>query len=177
MAWLEKNKRNWRLTCLLLLFIAVIGPWFLERINIPAPYDCPGIRLDDNFCGTPTSILWILIFILFNLKDFISSLFNGTGITAALLFISGLLIIILPPLSTLLLIFFEDHPRRKKVQIALFSFGAAASLFFVFAGQLIPDFSNPIWLLWGFWLYLIAAAGMLILESLLLLKTRPTTYG
>lgn len=174
---LEKHKRGWRVTCLILLFIGIIGPWFVERIAIPAPYDCPGVRLNDNMCGTPTSILWILIFILSNLKEFISSLFNGTGSTAAFLFISFLLIIILPPTSTLILIFFEDLPRRKKVQITLFGLGAAASLFFVFAGQLIPDFSNPIWLLWGFWLYLIAATLMLILELLLLLKTQSTAHG
>jgi hypothetical protein len=177
MSRVEKYKRGWRVTFLILLFIAIIGPWFLDRINIPAPYDCPGIRLDDNFCGTPKSILWILMTILFNLPDFITSLFSRPGNSAALIFLLVLLIIVVPPLSSLFLIFYEDHSRRKKAQISLFSLGAAAAISFAIAIQIIPDFSSSNRVLWGVWLYIIAATITIILESVLLLKTQPAAYG
>jgi hypothetical protein len=121
MSWLNEHKRGWRITFVILLIIAIIGPWFLERINIPSPHDCPGIRLDDNFCGTPTSILRIMIFILFNLTDFMTSLLNGISTLTALLLISAGIIILLPLFSTLILILFEDHRRTfsSKILIAM----------------------------------------------------------
>lgn len=168
MSWLNEHKRGWRITFLILLFTALIGPWFLERINIPGPYDCPGIRLDENMCGTPTSILWMLIFILFNLNEFIASLLNGTSTISALLLISAGIIILLPLVSTLFLILYEDHRRRKILQIVIFTLAAAASLFW--ASQLLQDFSSVYWAIWGTWLYISATASMLLLESLLLLE-------
>jgi hypothetical protein len=177
MTLLEKYKRGWRITFLLLLFIAIIGPWFLERINIPAPYDCPGYRLDDNFCGTPKSILWILILVIFNLPDFIASLFSGPGSLVGLIFLSVLVIILVPPFSSLFLIFYEDHSRRKKAQILLFSLGVAAAISFTIAIQIIPSFSSSNRVLWGVWLYIMAATITIILESVLILKTQPATYG
>jgi hypothetical protein len=62
-----------------------------------------------------------MIFILFNLTDFMTSLLNGISTLTALLLISAGIIILLPLFSTLILILFEDHRRTfsSKILIAM----------------------------------------------------------
>src|SRR5512134_1742599 len=62
MLWLKEHRRIWRAAFLITLIIAMIGPWFFDKIWVPQPYTCslPNVRLDDVFCGVPTSITWLL---------------------------------------------------------------------------------------------------------------------
>ena len=40
MSTLIENKRTWRAVALILLLIAMIGPWFYERVYVPLPKLC-----------------------------------------------------------------------------------------------------------------------------------------
>jgi hypothetical protein len=61
MSWINKHKRVWRVAILVLLLVAIMGPWTFDRINVPSEYPCstPNIRLEGDFCGTPMSGIWI----------------------------------------------------------------------------------------------------------------------
>ncbi len=47
MKWLKTHQRVWRLAILLLLLIAIAGPWAFDLVNVPAEYSCaaPYVRL------------------------------------------------------------------------------------------------------------------------------------
>jgi hypothetical protein len=55
MSWINEHKSVGRVAVLMLLLVAMMGPWTFDLINVPAEYPCsaPNIRLDDDFCGTP----------------------------------------------------------------------------------------------------------------------------
>ena len=79
MLWLDKNKRIWRTAILIMLLVALIGPWTFERINVPAKYPCtsPFIRLEGDFCGEPMSGIWILSLMIFGMVSSSMGLASG----------------------------------------------------------------------------------------------------
>lgn len=61
MSTIVKNSRTWRAVALILLLIAMIGPWTYERVYVPPPEPCtaPNVQVEgDLYCGIPFSILW-----------------------------------------------------------------------------------------------------------------------
>ncbi len=63
MSWINKHKRVWRVAILVLLLVAIMGPWTFDRINVPSEYPC-SVRLEGDFCGTPMSGIWIFSWII-----------------------------------------------------------------------------------------------------------------
>ena len=79
MSWLQKNKQLWRISILLSLMVAFLGPWVYERISVPAEYACspPFIRLEGDFCGSPILGFQLFIWIIGGLLSMGGSLITG----------------------------------------------------------------------------------------------------
>ena len=42
MAWFQGHKTVWRMAILVLLLVALLGPWWYDLINVPAKYHVLG---------------------------------------------------------------------------------------------------------------------------------------
>jgi hypothetical protein len=163
MLWIKERKRIWRTAVLLLLLIALTGPWFFDRIWVPAEYICsaPNIRLDDAFCGKPQSLMSFSSFMVGDFQNMAANLFAGETDPMSLIFISFLLLLALPLLSTSILILRGDQQRWHRFQMIVLGLAAGIGLFLGLA-----DFSQSYSALWGVWLYIALVVGMLIWERL-----------
>jgi hypothetical protein len=179
MSWINEHKRVWRVAILVLLLVAIMGPWTFDRINVPAEYPCsaPDIRLEGDFCGMPISGIWIFSWMIGGFIIMGVELVTGaTGFAdsggeflRAFLFIMVLLLLLLPIFSTLFLIVRGDRRRRQVFNAA--AWGLAASIGLLIG---ITIYQKLFWRLWGIWLYIGLAVSALILEVLTLVAgTRP----
>lgn len=183
MEWTNKYKKVWRVAVLVLLPIAIMGPWTFDRIYVPSKYPCsyPYFRLEGDFCGVP---LWGITVFYFMASTFINiSVELVTGATALtdrageLLFSVFLpLLLVLPFVSTFLLILRGDHRCRQAFSIVTWSLAAGAGLL---GGMLmgLSDSLKYFRFLWGIWLYIGLAASTLILEVLTLATGRRPSQG
>ncbi len=178
MSWINKHKRVWRVAVLVLLLVAMAGPWTFDLINVPAKYPCsaPNIRLEGDFCGVPISGIRIFSWIIGGFISIGVGLVTGaTGfVESARLFLVSLVLSlhVLPFFGTLPLILRGDRRRRQVFNVV--AWGLAAGI-----GLLIGLSSYPrlFWVLWGIWLYVGLAAGALILEALTLAAGRRSRQG
>ncbi len=164
MLWFNEYKRNCRLFFLVMLIVAMIGPWFYDRSGVPLPYGCsfPNIRFDDDFCGVPISITWLLREIPSQFSYLISGLISGdhrSYATREWLVLLFSIFLILPFLSTPIVIKWEKQTFHHV------SLGLAAGTGLLI-GMLALRFSVASWMLWGVWLYILLTAGLLIVEVL-----------
>jgi len=178
MSWISEHKKVWRGAILVLLLVAIMGPWTFELINVPSKYPCspPFIRLEGDYCGEPMSGIWIFGWMV---NVFI---YTSAGlISGAMVFIEWVrealisllsFLLVLPFFSTLLLILRGDRRHRQMLNIA--AWGLAAGIGLVWG---ISSFSSPVWALWGLWLYIGLAASALILEMLTLVEGRRLNQG
>jgi hypothetical protein len=176
MSRLNEYRRVWRVAVLVLLLVAITGPWTFEVVWVPSeppfsPCSAPYIRLDDDFCGAPQSGVKLLRWMG---EGFVyASEQLATGGTDFIEWTRGLVVglllflIVLPLFSTLLLILRGDGKGRRVFSIA--ACGIATGI-----GLLIGISSYPrqFVVLWGVWLYTGLATGTLILEVLALVKGR-----
>ena len=170
MSWIDEDKRNWRRLFLVLLLVAIGGPWFFNNTNVPEPF-CPGIWLDENFCGTTAPGLQIFLVAFGGLFSAGRGLLTQSMDFAAWsrLFLSSLLLLLLLPfLTTLFVIRRVDHRRWHLCHVLALGLAAAG------AGLLmgLPGFSRPHWMLWGPLLYICLAIGMLLWEALVFYDER-----
>ena len=170
MSWIYEHQRNWRIVLLILIVLAVMGPWVFDRINVPAKYECtaPNIRLEGDFCGVPitgiNSILWIgsgLTFMIFGLL---------TGEFALSEMIRELSIVwlfpFLPFISTLLLILRGNNRLR---QVFTFFSWILALVGALYIG--LVNYPRLFWEVWGIWLYTALAISALLVEILVIFST------
>jgi hypothetical protein len=173
MAWFYKNKRYWRIAFLILLALAISGPWWFDRIWVPSAYTCtaPNLRLDEYFCGIPLSITWFYSSFVAQ----IGSLVTGVATNALspgdaareVLFMMWITLPLLPLLTTIFVLLPGDQQRDHLLHRV--GLGLAA----VLAGLIgIFEFSRASWVLWGTWLYIALALGMLLLEILVFRQRR-----
>ena len=55
MSTILKNIRTWRALTLILLLIAMLGPWTYERVYVPPPCTAPNVQVEafrSQFCGS-----------------------------------------------------------------------------------------------------------------------------
>ena len=176
MLWLDKHKRVWRLALLVLLIVAIMGPWTFERINVPSKYPCspPFIRLEGDFCGEPMSGIWIFSLMIYGMIS--SSLAFVTGgivfisWVRQLIFSSFLILLLLPIFTTILLIRTRDS-RRWRIS-HLIAWGLAGAVGAVVLLLDLSNFSRQFWMLWGAWLFIGLVICALILEMLTLAARR-----
>jgi hypothetical protein len=182
MSWIKEHKGVWRLTVLVLLLVAIIGPWTFDRIYVPSKYQCaaPSVRLEGDFCGIPLSGMWIFSVLAGGLLNMIVGLVTGArtftdmGSEAAFVLFSGLIrfLLVLPGFSSLSFILGGDRQRRQVFHVAVWGLAAAAGLLLG-----VSDFSRLHWAVWGIWLYTGLATSALILEGLLLAAGRRASWG
>lgn len=162
--WFVRYKHALRLAILALLIVSLLGPWGYDRIHVPAEYTCslPNIRLYGDFCGMPMS--WLSGFLLFAgaffhiLWQLITGTFNGRG-GGELLGVLLLALPILPLFSSLLLLKKKAPFRLRGFHLIAWGLGC---IFPVFILSFQPNV--PILLLWGPWLYVLAAVGAVVVE-------------
>jgi hypothetical protein len=177
MSLIYEHQRNWRIALLILIVLAVMGPWVFERLNVPAKYECtaPNVRLEGDFCGVPMtgiqSILWMgsgSIFMIFGLLtgEFVLSERIRELLTAWLL-----LFPLLPFISTLLLILRGNTLSRQVFAIVSWVLAIAACLFISF--QINP---RQLWASWGLWLYILSGFCALIYEIIMIRQEKRKSY-
>jgi hypothetical protein len=164
MLWFKEYKRNWRVTFLIMQIIAMIGPWFFDRIWVPQPYICssPNVRLDDVFCGVPISITWLLAGVPSQFTYLVNALIAGSTSNYAAtewLFILFSIFLTFPFLSTPVLILWQEQPYWSAIHRVALGLAAGTGLLIG-----ILDFSVASWMLWGVWLYICLTICMWGLE-------------
>jgi hypothetical protein len=169
MTWMNEHKREWRAIVLVLLLVAIIGPWTLDLIVVPSEYSCsaPAIRLNGDYCGIPMSGIWVLSAMTGVLANMIVYLATGTTAFTDRFreFSFGLLglLLVLPFFSTLFLILREDNRGRFVFHLAILSLAVGTGLWVATVSHL-----KQFWVLWGIWLYVGLAVSALILEVVML---------
>lgn len=170
---MNEYKSSWRKLFLVLLLVALGGPWYFDRVAVPGPYACSsGVRLDDNFCGLPGMGLVIVPFAFGGLFNAASGLF-ATSLdfaTWSRLFLSTLLLwlILLPFLSILFVMWRAENRRGQLFHIIVLGLAAVSTGLFLS----LPSFSRLHWALWGPWFYMCLALSMLLLELLAFWESR-----
>jgi len=176
--WINEHKNVWRVAVLLLLSVAVMGPWTFDLINVPSEYPCsaPFIRLENDFCGMPRPGIWVFSWMVGGFINMVVRLVTGATVFTDLAFefLYSLLplLLVLPFCSTLLLILGGDRRRRQVFHVAAWGLAAGVGLLLG-----MSSFSRLLWALWGLWLYIGLAAGALILEVLTLAAGRRPSQG
>jgi hypothetical protein len=171
MWWIQANTRNWRKVILILLVLAILGPWAFDKTNVPAQYACgpTSVRLEGDFCGHPTSgiqilfwmIEWLFVFIIRLISreaDFVQEGFNFWIVYNSLI----LILLILPIINILVMIFRGAQPRLQKFHLVVCGLNLAPALLVGLSG-----FPNIYFVLWGTWLYILSLISILILEAVL----------
>jgi hypothetical protein len=177
MSWINAHKNTGRVAVLVLLLMAIIGPWTYTSDGVPPPEWCraPLILLKSDRCVRPMSGLEVLSFMAGAFLTMSAGLM--TGATAlperaheylgVFLFIVFVFLLLLPFLTTLLMIRGGVSHRLRTFHLIAWGLAAVLSLLpFVSQWAQIPA------RLWGIWLYIGLAAGALILEALALVASR-----
>jgi len=178
MSWINEPKRAWRVAILMLLLLAIIGPWAFDLINVPSEYSCsaPFIRLKGDFCGAPSSGMW---FLMVGVVEFIHQVVRLVTGAATLADLSRMPLIsllallpLLPFFSTLVLILLGDRPGQQVFHLAAWGLAVAWTLgLLLFAPEL------PARQLWGLWLFFGLAPSVLILEVVALAHRRRSSQA
>jgi hypothetical protein len=173
MIWMNKHKRALRVALLILLMVAIAGPWAYDQINVPAEYPCtdPFVRLEGDFCGSPLSGIWMLSAVAGALASIVVGVVSGSMLIwdragEFSIVLLGLLFV-MPIFSTLLLIIRGDSRRRLVFHIVALGVAVGLGLLLVSSYP-----AGPLWRLWGPWLYVGLTATALIVEATLLAARR-----
>ena len=169
MLWMRKYKTVWRVGVLVLLLVAIAGPWAFDLIHVPSQYRCsaPIVRLEGDSCGVPlrgTTVISLMAGVLVNVSiEVVTGAIGPADRAGEFVFGLFLFLVALPVFSTLLLILRGD--RRRWQVFTIVAWGLAVDI-----GLLLGLSSYPrlFWLLWGIWLYVGVASTALILEVLTL---------
>ena len=124
MSWITKHPRIWRTAGLVLMLVAISGPWGFDRIHVPAQYPCsaPNVRLAGDFCGSPLPMTWSLQAAFGDLRDLLRSL-----IDYPLAFVT-MFLPLLPVVSSLLLLLPRKQRLRLWFHLAALSLGLLVTL-------------------------------------------------
>ena len=176
--WMNEHKRVWRATGLVLLLVAIIGPWTFDVIYVPSKYACsaPFIRLEGNYCGLPLSGIKLLSMMAGGFTNIVVGMVTGTTVLKDRLgefaFCLLGLLLILPYFSTLFLILREDSRGWFVFHIAALSLALGTSVLLA-----IISYEKVFWALWGIWLYVGVTASALMLETVMLAARNRSGHG
>ena len=145
MIHLVKNRRTWRAAAVILLVLALSGPWAYDLLNVPAQYLCnaPNVRLQGDFCGRPISLL------------------SASGVIVASPIIFILPFFTLPIFTTLPLLRRDEKEHHKTFNTIAWVLAAVASTLFLGLSAFGP-YAPP----WGLLLYVVVTFTVLVLERL-----------
>ena len=182
MQWISDHKTVWRVAVLMLLVVAVIGPWTYTADGVPPPEWCdePNILLESGRCVRLVSGASVLTFMT-NVFPEMSVGFVTGEITLpgrgrefffSFLLTLGSILVVLPVISTLLLILGRSRRRLRVFQVA--AWGVAELLALPLA---VIDLSKLRFVVWGIWLYVALADVALTLELLALVGEQTRMRG
>jgi hypothetical protein len=182
MSWINEHKNVGRVTVLVLLLVAMMGPWTYTADGVPPAEWCrdPNILLENGRCVRlvsgatvltfiPRAFLWMSVGLVTGATAFADRAREFLGV---FLFTMRLFLLVLPFLTTLLLVRGRDSRRLRAFH--LMAWGLAAVL------SLLPLVSESVLRsgrFWGIWLYTGLAASTLILEVLALAAGRRLSQG
>ena len=175
MKQINSIKQSWHIGLLLLMLLALIGPWAHDAVNVPAEYPCE-VRLYGDFCGIPLSGVQIFSMMVSGLAGIGMRLMTGTEFTQTLrkfLFVLSYLLLLLPILSDLLLVLRGERQRWQLLHVAAKSLALCLVAGFILLG--LPVLSIPPWASWGIWLYIGLMLFALVFESLNLFQDKTLT--
>ena len=178
MSWIYEHQRNWRITLLVVMFVAFMGPWGFDLINVPSEYECsaPNFRIEGDFCGIPISGIRGYLMVSGGFISISVSLLTREFVFSErmyeLLIIWLFLFPVLPFISTLLLILHGNNRCRQVFTIFAWVLAIGGGLFF----RLIR-YPKLLWDVWGIWLYIMIAVSALILELLVLAREKGMERG
>lgn len=172
MSTLIENKRTWRIAALILLVIAMLGPWAYDLINVPGLYSCDGpyVRLEGDFCGLPISLLMALGALFGSLLGILSGDIAIGQVTHMLPLM--LLVFIMPTVTNLYLLRHNEQARWQAFNVTACGLAAIAASIYLGLSSLRPH-APP----WGVLLYVAVALGVLALELLSLILSRRAVQG
>lgn len=168
MAWIIQHK-NWvRIAVLALLIIAILGPWGYTRDGVPPAEWCqhPFLLLENGSCvGRDSGAFFLLVSIIgfpAGILQFLSGelVLSDLGRQSifALFFLS---LFFLPCISTLLLVRSGSNIRRRTFYVIAWGLAAALGLLVALSAEVFHPAH-----LWGIWLYILLAVGLLVFELL-----------
>lgn len=176
----KRNKYLLRGVLLLLLLLAIAGPWLYTRDGVPPPAWCrpPNFLLTPERCVRHQSGAEVLLWSLVGPAAFASDLLSGNLTVAELvvqaLYRTWLLLIWLPVPSTLLLWLRgqeANNQKQRRAHIVALALGLLATIpLALFDGIVWPGWRAA---LWGIWLYVLLLAAALLWE-LRGVRLRPT---
>ncbi|TEU19425.1 MAG: hypothetical protein E3J21_03745 [Anaerolineales bacterium] len=182
MSWINEHKSVGRVAVLMLLLVAIMGPWTYSADGAPPAEWChdPFILLENGRCVGLMSGATILTFMARAFLSMSVGLVTGVTVFAdrageflrEFLFTMVLFPLVLPFFSTLLLIRGGDPRRRRVFHLTAWGLAALSALPLLMSASELPPGQ-----LWGIWLYIGLAASALTLESLALVAGRRPSQG
>ena len=175
---INEHKNSYRKLFLFLLLVALSGPWYFDRVSVPMPYACSSaVRLDEDFCGIPSSGLRGVLFafggLFYAARELLAaSMDSANWLRNFLVSLLLLLLILLPFFSTLFAMRPAENRRRQLFHMLILGVVAVGAGLFVS----LPTISRLHWMLWGPLLYTCLVLSMLLLESLALWESRHPAY-
>ena len=169
MSWINEHKNVGRVAVLMLLLVAIMGPWTYTADGVGPAAWCraPNILLENERCVRLVSGATVFTFMPGAFLSMSVGLVTGATVfpdrAGEFLFVSlftmSLFLLVLPFFSTLLLIRGGDSRRLRVFHVMAWGLAAVLSL--------LPAVFEPVLRsgrLWGIWLYVALAASMLALE-------------
>lgn len=185
MSWINEHKNVGRVAVLMLLLVAMMGPWTYTSDGVPLAAWCrdPNILLENDRCVRLVSGATVLTFMAGAFLSMSVGLVTGATVLpdrareflGVFLFTVGIFLLVLPFFTTLLLIRGRDS-RRLRV-FHLMAWGLAVLSVLPLLIMLASASVLPPGQLWGIWLYFGLAASALILEVLALVAGRRPSQG
>jgi hypothetical protein len=192
MAWINEHKNVGRVAVLMLLLVAIVGPWTYTSDGVgPSTYSSggvppaawcrdPNVLLENGRCVRLVSGATVFTFMASAFLSMSVGLVTGEIVFAdragellgVFLFTILLFLLVLPFFSTLFLIRGGGSRRLRVFHLVAWGLAAVLSLLPAMSASVLPPVR-----LWGIWLYFGLAASALILELLALAAGSRSSQG
>ena len=169
MSWIDEHMNVGRVAVLVLLLVAMMGPWTYSSDGVPPAPWCraPNILLENGRCVRLVSGATVLTFMAGAFLSMSVGLVTGATVLAdrareflgVFRFTTYLFLLLLPFFSTLLLIWGRDSRRWRVFHLLAWGLAAVSSLLPVVFESALRSGQ-----FWGIWLYVGLAASTLTLE-------------
>ena len=161
MSWINEHKNVGRVAVLMLLLVAMMGPWTYTADGVGPVEWCrdPNILLENGRCVGLVTGATVLVD---RVREFL-------GVS---LFTMFLFLLVLPFFTTLLLVLGRDSRRLRIFHLMAWGLAAGLSLLPIMFESALRSGR-----FWGIWLYIGLAASTLILEVLALAAGRRPSQG
>jgi hypothetical protein len=183
-SWINEHKNVGRVAVLILLLVAIMGPWTYSSDGTPPAEWCraPNILLENGRCVRLVSGLEVLTFMVGAFLSMSVGLVTGATVLPdrsrefliTLRLMVGIFLLVLPFFTTLFRIWGRDSRRLRVFHLMAWGLAAVLGLLLAVA---VFDPGLRLGQLWGIWLYIGLAASVLILKVLMLVAGRRLSQG